>query len=388
MSHFIDIAYNSLNKKGEELCGDKVEIIRTEEDVIVVLSDGLGSGVKANILATLTAKIAGTMLKEGASIEETVHTIVNTLPECNVRKLAYSTFTIIKINKSGSVYIAEYDNPPVLIYRKGINFPLEKHNRILNGKKIVESYFNLKVGDMITIISDGAVHAGVGALLNLGWQWEHINHYLCDINNQHKLAKSITANFIGVCNKLYDHLPGDDTTIVTIKIRDPEIVTLFTGPPEDRDMDKWVINKLVKSDGKKVICGGTTANIAARELKKEINVDLDSFCPEIPPTASIEGFDLVTEGVLTLKATLEKIKSYALDASTDDLMNDGKDGASKLKDLLINDCTHLNLIVGKAVNPAHQNPDIPLNLNIKLHVINELMEHLIHLGKEVKLTLV
>lgn len=388
MNHFIDIAYNSLNKQGEELCGDKVEIIRTEDSIILVLSDGLGSGVKANILATLTAKIAATMLKEGASIEETVDTIVNTLPECNVRKLAYSTFTIIKISTNGEVYIAEYDNPPIFIFRNGFNLPQEKKLKVINNKKIYESHFKLKYGDMITAISDGAVHAGVGALLNLGWQWENINSYLRDINSLEKSAKSVCGNLIGVCNNLYNDKPGDDTTVMTIKMRKPEIVSLFTGPPEDRDMDEWVIKKLTNSNGKKVICGGTTANIAARELGTEILIDLSSFQKDIPPMATMKGFDLVTEGVLTLKATLEMIKKYCRDPFTNRSMSyfKGNDGASKLANLLINDCTHLNIYVGKAVNPAHQNPHLPLNLNIKLQIVSDLVQELQNLGKEVKIT--
>lgn len=388
MNYFIDISKESMNKYGEELCGDNIEIIRNDDDIIIVLSDGLGSGVKANILSTLTSKIAVTMLNGGASIEETVNTIVNTLPECSVRKLAYSTFSIIKIHNDGTVYMAEYDNPPVFIYRNGFEYPLEKQEKVINEKVIFESRFKLQIGDMISVVSDGAIHAGVGAFLNLGWQWDNVRDYLLSLNETQKTASDISSNFISVCNNLYDDHPGDDTSIITIKVRENEIVDLFTGPPTDKAMDHFVIKNLIASTGKKVICGGTTSNIAARELGTSARVLIDTITKDIPPMGEIKGFDLVTEGVLTLKSTLEIIKDYSTRNKFDNTSQilEENNGASKLAHMLIKDCTHLNLWVGKAINPAHQNPAFPLNLNIKIQIVEELVSELKKLGKQVNLT--
>ncbi len=385
MMPFFDVAYKSINKQNEELCGDHVEIHCGEKEMIAVLSDGLGSGVKANILATLTSKIAITMLREGADLAETIDTIVNTLPTCQVRKLAYSTFTIVKIDEELNLYVAEYDNPPIFIYRDGYLLPIERKEVMIQDKKIYESRTRLKIGDMISVVSDGAVHAGVGALLNLGWQWKDINLYLNDLNRIEKTARLVANNFINVCNTLYDDKPGDDTTIMTIKVREPEFVDLFTGPPSHKEIDGWIIQKLEHAMGKKIICGGTTANIASRELKRALVVDLKTMTPEVPPIARMDGYDLITEGVLTLQKALGKIKRYSDD---DDIINRDEDGdaAERLARMLIEDCTHLNIWFGQAVNPAHQNPDFPIDFNIKLRIISEIIDALKQMGKKVDLT--
>lgn len=387
VSNFVDIAVDSINKYGEELCGDKVEIIRSKDSIIIVISDGLGSGVKANILASLTSKIAATMLKEGASIYETVDTIVNTLPTCRVRKLAYSTFTIIKVYFDGRVYVTEYDNPPYFLFKKDKE-EISKKTKIINSKIIKESNFTLLHDEVLCVVSDGAVHAGIGEVLNLGWQWDNINSYLSDIAFKEKCAKNISKCLIGVCESLYGGHPGDDTTIVVVKMRKPHVVNLFTGPPKNKDNDKMVIEELMKGEGKKIICGGTAASIASRELGEEVKVNMEFIDPDVPPTATIRGIDLVTEGVLTISKALEKIKYYISGTQFDRKLQNlnGRDGASMLAKVLIEECSHINILAGRAINPAHQNPDLPIDLSIKHKLVVELAEMMKTLGKEVNLT--
>ena len=388
MSHFVDIAYNSLNKNGEELCGDKVEIIRKDDRHIIVMADGLGSGVKANILATLTSKIAATMLENGASIIETVNTIIHTLPVCKVRKLAYSTFTILEIYEDGRVYTAEYGNPPLLFIRNGELINIEKRETNIDNTIVKEANFNIQNGDLIVIVSDGVVHAGVGGILDLGWRWNNIEKYFRKISLIEKSARKITEDLIDTCQILYMGKPGDDTTAVAVKIREPEIINLFTGPPENPSKDKITGESFMKSEGKKIVCGGTAAKIVARELNKEIITSMEFIDPEVPPTASIEGIDLVTEGVLTLNKTIKILEKYLESQYKENLILslDKEDGASKLAKLFIEDCTHLNLWVGSAVNPAHQNPDFPINLSIKLKIVEELVKILKKLGIKINIT--
>ena len=387
MDLFIDVAYDSLLKKDEELCGDRVEIIRLEDCTIIVMADGLGSGVKANILASLTAKIASTMLKEGADIYETVDTIVNTLPVCKVRNIAYCTFTLMKIYNDGRVYIAEYDNPPFFLIRNDIGLEIDKKESIINEKKVVESEFTLQEGDVLTVVSDGCIHAGIGNILNLGWNWDNVQNYLIRNTQCRKSAKNITKDLIQVCWDLYGGRPGDDTTAVVVKARRPEVIDLFTGPPKDERNDSFAIREFMKGPGKKIICGGTTSNIASRELGRVLKVNLDFYDKDVPPTASMDGIDLITEGVLTLSKAIEKLNNYEASFASQEHSRDleGLDGASRLVKMLIEDCTHFNLWVGKAINPAHQNLNFQINLDVKLNLVAQLVEYMRKFGKCVKI---
>lgn len=382
MKFFIDFATGSLNKYGEELCGDRVEFYNDKDKFVAVLSDGLGSGVKANILATLTAKIALTMLKEGINIEEVVDTIINTLPICAVRKVAYSTFTMVSVDKDGMVYIAEFDNPSIFFLRNGDTRPINWNEKFINGRKIREASFKLRQNDILVLVSDGVVYAGVGQVLNLGWQWKDIANHLRRFTNSSMSAKKITNNLLGACNQLYMERPGDDTTVATIRVTQPNKAVIFTGPPIDKNKDKEVVEEIMRTSGKRIICGGTAGNIVARELGEELRTSFKIVDKDIPPIGYINKIDLVTEGVLTLRKAIDKLQN--IKSSHDLKFIYEEDGASLLARMLYEDCTHIKMIIGRAINPAHQNPDFPNELSIKLYLVNELKDILIELGKIVE----
>ena len=387
MNFHIDVAFENINKYGEELCGDKVEVIKSHKNVVAVLADGLGSGVKANILATLTSKIIATMLTQGSSIDEAVETITSTLPVCKERQIAYSTFTILKISSDGKGYIAEFDNPAALMIRNGEIVNLDRNTREINGKSIRESTFEVKENDFFVLLTDGVVHAGIGSTLNLGWQFENVCQYVKQTLKPEMSAKAFAKLLISVCANLYMGKPGDDSTVVCIKARKPVHACVLIGPPRDRSMDEVVIKKFVSQDGLKIICGGTTSQIYCRETGKKICTSFNYFNPTIPPTAEIEGINLVTEGVLTIGNVLDLARKYASSSSTmqDFLALDKQDGASRLAKLLLEKCTSIHFIIGRAINPAHQNPGMPLNYNMKLRLVEELAELLKSCGKNVSL---
>ena len=385
--YFIDTAYNSLIKYGEELCGDHVEQILLEDCKILVLSDGLGSGVKANILATLTSKIVVTMLKEGATLEETIDTIVHTLPVCQERQLAYSTFTILKVYKDGTVYAAEFDNPSFFLYRNGQDVPVKKTLKIINQKKIYESHFRLDKESLLVVVSDGVIHAGVGVVLNLGWEWDNVNAYLRELSKAGKSAGTVAANLIEVCQNLYEDRAGDDTTVLAVKIREQETINLLTGPPQNMEYDKQTIEKIMNTEGSFVVCGGTTANVVSRILNKEIQIDMSTMTEELPPAAFIEGTRLVTEGVITINKTLDILKACLASGFHPKAVAriHQKNAASMLAKILLEDCDRLNIWMGQAINPAHQDDGFTMNFSFKITQINALKSLMEKLGKDVRL---
>lgn len=374
---YAEVAVAQLSKTGEELCGDKVEISRTEDTTTVVLSDGLGSGVKANILATLTTKIASSMLKRGIPMEEVVGTIAETLPVCRERKIAYSTLHILTIARNGDVMVVEFDSPATFLIRGGQVVPFPTREKLIADKLVREGQLSLQEDDIIIAVSDGVVHAGIGGLLKLGWGWEGVAAELADIYSGGTDLTRIVNQVLACCNGYYLDHPGDDSTVVAIKLRKPRRLAILTGPPADPAADAVVVKTLMSTQGKKVIAGGTTANIVSKVTGKPIVVDLEYSDPAIPPTASIEGLDLVTEGVLTLTAATERLTDGKMLQSVT-----RQDGATRLARLLL-EADSIDFYAGTAVNPAHQNPLFPSQINIKAQVLAKLREKLEDLGKQV-----
>lgn len=383
MDYFMDFSTRSMNKYNEELCGDKVEFFNDDKNFIVVLSDGLGSGVKANILSTLTSKIAITMLKEGSDIYEVVDTIAKTLPVCAERQLAYSTFTIINIDNQGMVYVAEFDNPSIFYLSDGTIKEINWETVKINNRIIKESRFKIKENDIITLVSDGVIYAGTGKILNLNWKWSDVSAYIKKFINYKMTSKEITDTLIGVCDQLYMQKPGDDTTVATIKVIKPRYTTLISGPPKDKNKDKEIVDMLIESKGKRIVCGGTTAQIVARELGEKTNTNFDIIDNNVPPIAHIKGIDLVTEGILTLTEAIKKLERIKIENNLKFL--DKEDGASKLAKIIFEKSTHIKLIVGGATNVANKNIYLNKDMNKRLELLEMLKDTLISLGKIVEI---
>lgn len=382
-----EIGYKSINHYGEELCGDHIDIVEPDDDsTVIVLSDGLGSGVKASILSTLTSKIISTMLAEGLSLEECVETIAATLPVCSLRGVAYSTFTIIHLKNNQTAELIQYDNPHAILIRNEQNWDYPKTEMNIGGKKIYKSVIKLQENDIFIAMSDGCPHAGIGIAYNFGWKREDIITFMEALSQQGYTAKTLSTMLVDECNELYGHKPGDDATACVVKIRKREPMNMLFGPPANRDDGERMMSLFFSKEGKHIICGGTTSSIAAKYLRKPLVASLKFEKSDVPPIAKIEGVDLVTEGVITVNKVLKYAKDYLGDNEYYEQWNYSNDGASLICRLLFVEATDINFYVGRAVNPAHQNPDLPINFNIKMNLVEELSKCLKKMGKKIKVS--
>lgn len=382
-----EIGYKSINHVGEQLCGDHVDIVeRGENSTVIVLADGLGSGVKASILSTLTSKIISTMMSEGMSIEECVSTIASALPICSVRGVAYSTFTILHIKDNETLELIQYDNPYAVFIRDLEIYDYPKTQMNIDGKKIFKSVIDLHDGDVITAMSDGCPHAGIGVAYNFGWKREDIADFMKMLVPAGYNAKTLATMLVDECDKLYGHEPGDDATACVVKIRKREPMNILFGPPTHRDDCDRMMSLFFGKEGKHIVCGGTTASIAAKYLRKPLKPSLNFEKSDIPPTAELEGVDLVTEGVITVNRVVEYAKDALGENKEYESWSFKRDGASLISRMLFEEATDINFFVGRAINPAHQNPDLPINFNIKMNLVEELSTCLKKMGKRIKVS--
>ena len=380
----VEYGYTSLNKFGEELCGDKVETCVTDGWTTLVLADGLGSGVKANILSTLTSKILCTMVANNIPMQDCMETIIDSLPICKVRGVAYSTFSLVHVNEQGQGYLIEFDNPQAIYIRDGKTCDLIKCQMDICGKRVYHSRLAMQEGDSLVVTSDGTIHAGVGMILNFGWQREDIKKYLDQNLKIGMSARSIAWLLASACNDLYVDKPGDDTTVAVVKFRGKDRVNVMVGPSTNKEDDQEYVERFFEPGVKKIVCGGTTSQIVSRVIGKPLTTSFDFPDPEVPPIGYIEGIDLTTEGVITLRRVLELSEKYV---SPNDLTPKTfvrRDGASKLAQILFEEATDIHFFVGQGMNAAHKG--LPIDLTMKLKLIESLSSNLRRMGKNVEVT--
>jgi hypothetical protein len=372
---YIEVNSQQRNHDGERICGDVFlnRYIKEEDRVIAVLSDGMGHGVKANILATLTSTMALNFTQEHKEIDRIAEIIMNTLPVCSERKLSYSTFTIVDIESSGRANILEYDNPETIILRGNQVFdPSWKKVELQKGKhrgKVLRTCTLVPMKeDRIIICSDGVSQSGMGSDEHpFGWERDNIATYAARlVNGEPSISAVVLAGkIVTMAHKNDMYRAKDDISCAAIYFREPRKLLICTGPPYEKEKDRELALRIGEYPGKVILCGGTTADIVARELNREIVDELIFEDPELPPESFIEGIDLVTEGILTLQKVNEILKSYNNSTRL------RKGPADKIVKLIM-DSDEIHFIIGTRINVAHQDPTLPVDLEIRRTVVKRI----------------
>ena len=369
---YIEINSQQRFHDGERICGDVFlyRYIKEEDRVIAVLSDGMGHGVKANILATLTSTMALNFTREHKEVDRITEIIMNTLPVCSERKIAYATFTIVDIESSGKTNILEYDNPSSIILRGNQEFDPSWKKVILEkgkhaGQVLKTCTFIPEKEDRIIFCSDGVSQSGMGSVeYPFGWERDNILNYSSRLvtTDSSISANTLAAKIVTMAHKNDAYKPKDDISCAVIYFREPRKLLISTGPPYEKDKDKELASKIKNYEGKVIICGGTTADIVARELNRKIIDELIFEDPELPPESFLEGIDLVTEGILTLQKVNEILKTF------NNSVHLGKGPADKIVKLLM-ESDEIHFIIGTRINIAHQDPNLPVELEIRRTVV-------------------
>ena len=374
----------SLNKKKEKICGDYYTIITDpdSDSTVMVLSDGLGSGVKANILATLTAEMLSIMIARKVNIRTAVKAVADTLPVCSVRNLAYATFTVM-VAEENEICLLQYDNPDVILLRNGKNVEYCRDILMFGEKEIHQSYFQFGEGDMLIFMSDGVTNAGMGKTTYAGWGREEVvgfceQHYRDGMSAQEMSSAIADA---GLALNLDE--TDDDLTVLTVAAMKKNIVNIMVGPPADREDDRSYFETFFQKEGMHVVCGGTTAKLVADYLQTEVAGLPDSGTEEVPAMSEIKGIDLVTEGLLTLEKLVDYCDDFQEDRTYFNQIIKKKDGAAELFRVLFAEATEINFFFGNALNDNYTSLHIDREKKKKMAM--ELIDHLKAEGKKVKI---
>ncbi|MDH6367358.1 MULTISPECIES: SpoIIE family protein phosphatase [unclassified Breznakia] len=384
---YFDVGISHVNKRGEQLCGDHVDVVKMEDgSKIVVLADGLGSGVKASILSILTAKIISTMMANQMSLEDCVQTIIHTLPVCKERQLAYSTFSFLYLHANSKVAdIVQYDNPKALVFRDGKQLGYNETVEIIDGKQISRTRITLQEGDYMLLMSDGVLFASKGKILDLQWDEKQITTYMeQSLQLQENFdAKTFSSLLLQECLSHYDNQPSDDISVCAIRLCKRKNANILIGPPKNPDDVDKMMRLFFSRDGYHVVCGGTTSQLCAKYLDKPIKMNQVYANTNVPPTCSIEGVDLVSEGSVTIQKVLEYAKDHTHMNELYTYWTYQDDGASKIAKLLFDEVSDIHFYVGLAKNPAHQEHQ-SVSYGHKMEMIEQLVAELLKLDKKVK----
>jgi hypothetical protein len=297
--------------------------------------------------------------------------IMDTLPVCEVRKISYATFTVVDVLASGRTRIIEMDNPPYIHLRNGKDLQWGRKTLASANwpdRKLNISEFKAVPGDRIIFFTDGVTQAGLGhSVSKFGWRREGCLEFIQGLVEREpdisarELSKAVVAQ---ACTKNPGFSCIDDITCAVIYFRKPRRLRLLTGPPFKQERDREYAETVTRFNGRRIICGGTTATIISRELKREIITDMKLRGGGLPPTSEMKGVDLVTEGILTLTETARYLEGQGR-------FKEPPFAVKKIVEMFM-ESDIIEFIVGTRVNEAHQDPSLPVDLEIRRNIVKRI----------------
>ncbi|OQA63771.1 MAG: Stage II sporulation protein E (SpoIIE) [Spirochaetes bacterium ADurb.Bin269] len=385
-SSFIEVAHYQLYKSGQGAGGDTFLSQKNDSDgrVITVLSDGLGSGIKAGVLSTLTATMAMKFVAADIPIQRAAEIIMSTLPVCKERGISYATFTLVDIEPNSTVKIMEYDNPGYVLVRQDTVIEpikncasIERKNRKTAPQREAVVYYSdyrSRPGDRLVFFSDGVTQSGMGTKpYPLGWGAVRAQEFILEAVRESPeiSARELAKRIVLKAQQLDCYRAKDDITCGVIYFRRPRDLLIMTGPPINPDHDTEMVRVFSSFPGKKIVSGGTTANILSRELGRKVTLNLRNIDPNIPPVSQMDGADLVTEGIITLGRVAEILEQGSRIGATASTERDRENGAGKIVEFLL-DSDRITFVVGTRINDAHQDPNMPVELEIRRNIVKRI----------------
>lgn len=378
---FIELSHKAIEKYGNITTGDVFlyRKLKKENRIIAILSDGLGSGVKANILGTMTASMGLNFTAISEPVERMAEIIISTLPEDSQRKISYASFTIVDVDFEGDTRIIEYGNPSATVFRKGKKLQIEKTSVDYNKQRHSQqdlwvSEFTSELGDRIVFYTDGVTQSGIGKeKMPFGWETGNVNQFISGklVEKPDISAEQLSRNVVFRAHHNDDYEAKDDTTCAVVYFRESRKLLVCSGPPYESGNDKNLAKNYEEFEGDKIICGGTTAKIIARETDEDIEMDLSADPSGIPPVSFMKSAALVTEGIITLGRVTELLEQEPLPGEWEE-----NAAGDLIKEFLDHDC--ITFIVGTKVNNAHQDPSLPTELGIRRNQIKKIARILEH----------
>jgi len=343
----VEIETQQSSKKPGSTCGDVVAFERTPSSTTIVVSDGLGHGIKANIAATMCVSRLLELFRGGFSLRVGFANMTKTMNESRGTDLPYAVFTVARILNDGTTTVLSYDMPAPIFISPRLASVLPQRTLSLENSLIGETNCHLEPGEGILIVSDGITQAGMGTSFRLGWEIEGVCRYTNTCLLDGVLPREIPQYVHYRALEIWGRVAGDDCTVNLALSRWGKTVNILTGPASDRSQDDNIVSKFLLAEGTKVVCGGTTAAIVARHRGIKLAVDDDHQSMVAPPKYVIDGIDLVTEGAVTLNQVYNVLDE-------DPSVFEEDNAVTEMVELLRN-ADRINFLVGIARNPASDN---------------------------------